>query len=495
VLSARKAALRAQHVRPFASLEVRGEIDGAGLQGGFRSWSNGSDARYDENVGARLDTTISTQHGTYIIDENGNVRQLRGLLARRRRTEEFIENDGFVSQPQNDTFLGPVQLPDGRNAYAIEVKPPGGLAETVAIDAASSMIDRISYTDEDGTATEDFFAYRVFSGALIAGREIDSNGDHAYDLERTVQKIVVDRPVESSVFEIPANNVIQTDKPVTVPLQEHDGHYYVQVRIHDRPFTFLIDTGAQAVVLDSRTAAAVGVKPEGHLEVAGAQRTGGLGVGNLSGLQIGSATLPLRVVSVLDLSHVTGDFQADGVLGYPFFASAEVTFDAAGKTMTFGKPGSLHPSGSPMAIDVDRRLVEMNGAVNGADGRFVIDTGNSGELLLFRPFMRDHAGLIPAGERQFANSYGVGGSVQAVTAIVDELDLGPYRFFNRYANLMLADQGAFADRFDAGNVGIGVLRNLVVTFDESNAKMYATPSRNFDDGRRRARTETLTIPY
>ena len=44
---------------------------------------------------------------------------------------------------------------------------------------------------------------------------------------------------------------------------------------------------------------------------------------------------------------------------------------------------------------------------------------------------------------------------------------------------------AFADRVDAGNVGLGVLRNFVATFDLGNAAMYVTPGSAFDDGRRR----------
>jgi hypothetical protein len=201
------------------------------------------------------------------------------------------------------------------------------------------------------------------------------------------------------------------------------------------------------------------------------------------------------MVTILDLHNVTGAYQADGVLGYPFFASAEVTFDAAGRAMTFGKPGTLHPHGEAFDVDVDRQLIEMQGKVNGISGRFVIDTGNSGELLLFSPFMKTHPNLLPTGERRFASSYGVGGPAQALFAIVDELDFGSYRFFNRYSNVMLAQQGAFADRFDAGNIGMGVLRNLVVTFDVANAKVYAAQSTAYDDGRFRTRTETLTIPY
>jgi hypothetical protein len=54
---------------------------------------------------------------------------------------------------------------------------------------------------------------------------------------------------------------------------------------------------------------------------------------------------------------------------------------------------------------------------------------------------------------------------------------------------MQSDQGAFADRFDAGNIGMAVLRNFVVTFDLANAKMYLQRSAAFDDGRYRPRLE------
>jgi hypothetical protein len=46
----------------------------------------------------------------------------------------------------------------------------------------------------------------------------------------------------------------------------------------------------------------------------------------------------------------------------------------------------------------------------------------------------------------------------------------------------VARAGAFADRVDAGNVGLGVLKNFVVTFDLGQAAMYLTPGAEFDDG-------------
>lgn len=489
VLAARKAALGALHVHPSKTLEVRGEVGGAGLEGAFHSWQMNGKARYDEQFGERRESSLRVGDREYVVNQSGNVRELHGLLLQRQRTEDFVDTGDFVSQPKYDTFAGVKQLSDGRSAYQIDVVPPDGQPETVYLDTKSLMIDRISYDEEDGTFTEDFYNYGRFGGVLVAQREVDSNGDHDYDVTRYSEKIIVDRLISDQVFAVPQTTVVQTDKPVTVPLSEHFGHYYTSVRVGKRNYTFLVDTGAQSVVLDTHVAQEQGLRTVGHLEVAGATRTGGLGIASLDSIQLGGATVPVHLVTVLNLHGATGQFDADGVLGYPFFAAAEVTIDPVAKTMTFGKPGSLKAAGEAIPVDVDRQLVELQGKVNGAQGRFVVDTGNSTELLIFDPFMRAHPYLVQPQGRHFANDYGVGGAVRAVSAIIDELDFGNYRLFNRYANLMLTQQGAFADRFDAGNIGMGVLRNFVVTFDLSNEQMYVQRSAAFDDGRYRARID------
>jgi hypothetical protein len=491
VLTARKTALAALHVQPPKTLEVRGVLVGSGLTGTFHSWQTGDRARNDEHIGGRAEESLRLGNDEYLVNESGNVRKLDGLLLQRQHTEDFIDDEGFVREPQYDKFDGQRQLPDGRSVYELTVSPPDGQPETLDLDAKTLMIDRISYDEEDGISTEDFFEYKTFAGALLAQKEVDSNGDHSYDVTRYAQFIDIDRPLKNSIFAVPENAEIQTDKPITVPLVEHQGHYYVHVTIGSRDYLFLLDTGAQSVVLDSHVAAEQNLKPEGHLEVAGAQRTGGMAIAKLDSLQIGGAVLPVRVVTVLNLQGATGSYNADGVLGYPFFASAEVSIDPAAGTMTFAKPGALHVKGDAIPVDTDRQLVEIQGKVNGVAGRFIVDTGNSTELLLLGPFMHAHPYVVEFQERQFANDYGVGGSVPAVSAIVDELDVGSYRLFNRYTNLMLADRGAFADRFDAGNIGMGVLKNFVSTFDIANSKIYLQRGAGFDDGRYRARYEHL----
>jgi predicted aspartyl protease len=493
ILAARKQALAVLHTHPVKTLEMRGAVTGVNLEGAFHSWQTNDNERYDEAIGDRFESSLRLGDRQFIINQSGNVREVRGILAQRQRTADFINSEQFSSETKYDHLDGAVTLPDGRQTYEVDVAPPQGQPEKVYIDAKSLMIDRIAYDANDGTSTEDYYDYKTFAGVLVAQREVDSNGDHAYDVTHTTTHVSVNKRIDPAIFTVPPSTVIETDKPVTVPLEEEEGHYYVRVGINGRTYKFLLDTGAQAIVLDAHVATEQHLVPQGRLQVSGAQRIGGLGFASLDSLQIGTATLPVHLVSVLDLRGVTGRFSADGILGYPFFAAAEVSIDAHSNTMTFARPGALKAVGATIPIDVDRELIEMQGKVNNVEGRFVVDTGNSTELLLFAPFMQAHPNLIDGGERHFAFNYGVGGSASAVAAIIDEIDMGDFRFFNRYASIMLTNQGAFADRFDAGNIGMAVLKNFVVTFDAANAKMYLERGSGFDDGRYRARTERMGI--
>jgi hypothetical protein len=135
--------------------------------------------------------------------------------------------------------------------------------------------------------------------------------------------------------------------------------------------------------------------------------------------------------------------------------------------------------------------------VNQVEGRFLLDTGNSNELLVFHRFAAAHPGLVPfsisrmqsdprgTSSFHFAENRGVGGSSSAVMAIVNQLELGPFKLYNRMTDVMLSDTGAFADRNEAGNIGLGSLRNFVITFDYASHTLYLDRPRWFDDGRYR----------
>lgn len=492
VLDAHLRAMRALGAGGVRTIETQGTVEGLGSTGTFHTWRDGDKERYDEAIGIRTQRTLRAGGREFVQNSNGDVRELRGLALRRQVTEDFIDSGDFARHPEYDTLLGSARLADGRNVVQLRVTPPGGEPYGLSLDATTSMVDEKAYVDGDSLETIDYDGYRVTDGALYATVMVESSGDRAYDITSRTTNVSVNRPIDAAVFAPLEPTVLDASAPVTLPLLFGDGHVFVRASAAGKPLLLLVDSGSQGIFLDTHAAARLGLKTQGTLEIRGAARTAGAGVAALDRIDLGAAALPVHVVSVADLSAVTYlGATVDGILGYPFFAASEVRVDPQRMTMTVAKPGSIPALGIALPIDTDRELPEVVARVNDkVDGRFLVDTGNSAELLLFHAFLQAHPGLVFYGAaRSFAQNRGVGGSSAAVPAFVDRLTLGPFNLYNRYANVMLADRGAFADGNDAGNLGFGSLRNFVFTLDLAAQTLYLEKTASFDDGRYRPRYE------
>jgi len=482
ILEAYDKATRARVLTTFESV---GTVTGEGLSGEFHSWRAGSKERDDQRLGPRAETTLRLGDHIFLRTASGNVRELTGYLRRRALTADFVERGAFLTAPERSTFVGFATL-DGELMWRLEVRAPGGEPETLWIDPASGLPARIEFLDGDGPTTIDMSDWRSVAGRVFPFRMVTSDGERAFDVVQQTTSISVDMPISPDIFAPLHNRTIQAAGVQTVPLFERDSHVACSVAIAGKSYDFLLDTGAQSVLLDSAVARAAGLAEMGALEVRGAGRSGGLHILNLPRLDIGGAHLDDLVATSLDLRGALGGIsRLDGILGFPFFASALVELDFAHNTMRFGEPGSFVPRGERIQLDLDRGLVEaMFRLDNSLEAPFIIDTGNSGELLLYRPFIAAHPGIVPFSSVAVSN-YGIGGTAPTYRSSLDELALGDVSLYHRVADVVMAEKGAFADRVDAGNIGLGILKNFVVTFDLSNDALYLEKGDRFDDGRLR----------
>jgi predicted aspartyl protease len=480
---------RATHDTGLRTFESSGTVTGEGLNGEFHSWRAGGNERNDERLGPRSETTLRLGQRLYLRTANGNVRELTGFLRRRALTADFVDSGAFVAAPGRSKFLGFGVL-DGVRAWRLEVCADGGEPETLWIDTLSGLPLRVEYLDGDGPTTIDFSDWREVDGHRFAFKMVTSDGERQFDVVAQTTALAVDKPVAPEVFEPLHNRAIQTDVVQTVPLAERNSHLTCRVAISGKEYDFLLDTGAQSVLLDSRVARDAGLSELGALEVRGVGRTGGLHVLNLPRIDIGLAHLDDIVASSIDLrGSLGGAARLDGILGMPFFASALVEIDFAHHAMRFGVPGSFVPHGQRVPLDGDRGLVEAVFRLDGSiDAPFIVDTGNSGELLLYGPFVTAHPSIVPYSRSVVAN-YGIGGAAPTYRSSLDELLLGNVPLYHRIADVVTSTKGAFADRIDAGNVGLGILHNFIVTFDVTNGALYLEKGDAFDDGRLRTVTE------
>ncbi len=472
-------------VRAATKLETAGTIEGAGLAGIFHTWVDGDRERDEQSLGPRTDTTVRVGDRVYDENSDGNVRRFSGIMLRRTRTEVFIDSGDFARAPEHCVARGRAVV-GGREAYALDVTAPGGETQTLYLDASTWLPLRIAYDEDDGRRTVDLSDWRTVEGRRYPFLTVSSDGDRAFDVTQKTAWVAADRAIDQNLFEVPKGHTIDMAAPQTIALTLRDGHLFAPVEIAGKHYTFLVDTGAQSILIDSRVAREAGLTSEGALEASGAQRTGGLGVARLATLGIGNGKLHDLVVTTLDLGRSTeGAFPIDGLLGYPFFAEATVTLDTLKPAMTFGPPGSFKPAGNKIAIEIDREFPEASFRVNRqVTAPFIVDTGSAAEVLLYRPFVDAHAGLVPA-TLSSRRSYGIGGAAPSYHTSLDVLELGGFELFHADADVMLATRGAFADRFDAGNVGIGVLKNFSISFDYDNDAMYVQSNAAFNDGRHR----------
>jgi hypothetical protein len=476
------AYAHAMHSDDVATFVADGTLAGDGLTGTFHLARANGNEREDDVIGPEHQTSLRLGDRVYVRDANGNVRELRGFLYRQALTEEFIGSGAFAAHPANARFVGWGKFGHTR-AWRLEVRADGGEPETLWIDPDSGLPLQLEYIDGDGSSFVRYSDWRTIDGHVLAFRSVQSDGDPRFDTVQQTTSVTIDRPVDATTFAPLTPRALIKGPVQTVPLIERNGHVGVTVRVAGRDWFFLLDTGAQGIVVDTSVVALAGILPEGRLEVLGATRSGGLGLATLPSIEIGSSSIDGLAVSVLDLGASSmGRLHADGILGYPFFASALVELDFAKHVMRFGPPGSFVPRGERIELDVDRELAEASLAANGVTAPFIIDTGNSGEMFLYQPFVDAHASLVPV-STSASVTYGLGGTNKTYMTTLDVLDVGSVPLYHRAVDVILATKGAFADRVDAGNVGLGVLRNFVTTFDFANRAMYVAPGDDFDDRR------------
>ena len=267
---------------------------------------------------------------------------------------------------------------------------------------------------------------------------------------------------------------------VQLPIQVRSGHVYVDVEINGKgPFHFLFDTGALNV-LTPAAAKRLDLAVRGDVEATGTGGAQGGGSAKVDSVQLGGLTLSNQTFYVLDLPPGTSDAApVDGLIGFDWLDRFPARLDYAKATLTFypDKGARYVGPAAPTRLYFRGRTPQINGKVDGIDGRFSIDTGSSGSLTLSAPFVADHDLAMRYHARtRVMSARGIGGPVYARLARAELLDLGGATARRPVTFLSQQTTGTSARQDTAGNIGFGVLRQFTLFFDYPRKQIYFEPN-------------------
>lgn len=265
---------------------------------------------------------------------------------------------------------------------------------------------------------------------------------------------------------------------VTIPFEPCAGHICIAVRLNGAgPFRFLLDTGSRNVITRTvfdqlkltKTASAT-IQGSGYATERGAVAT--VRETRLAGLT-------LREQAFIVIPPAAGAAAAreaalDGTLGAEWFQRCPILIDYAAHSLTLYDPARFHYTGrgKPAPLSFSGLTPQIDGQLDGIQGRFTIDTGSDLHLTLSTGFVASHDLLDKYSPAGVVHSIGMGGPSTLLTGQAGTLTLGGIAIARPRLEFPTLSLGAFAASDVAGNLGDGILRQMNWLFDYRQRTVY-----------------------
>jgi hypothetical protein len=260
----------------------------------------------------------------------------------------------------------------------------------------------------------------------------------------------------------------------------------VRVRFHRGSLPLIFDSGGGNYVtpqgakqLELRTAGGLPVEGVGN----GSVNASFASVGTIA---LGSALLDDQhfVVAPLPyaLVHEGRGVEADGLVGAEFLQSFRTTIDFDAQRLRFERfaRAAAVPRGAVVEpVLSDGAHAYVRATVDGISGIFLLDTGDNGDITVFRQFATAHHLLRGKGLR-YLGIGGVGGHLGYERYRLRTFALGGGTMHSPPVTVSDASAGAFASRSVAGNIGLRVISRYAVTFDLRRQTVTFVPGKRID---------------
>jgi predicted aspartyl protease len=365
--------------------------------------------------------------------------------------------------------------------HVIEATPQGGAPIELWFDDANGLLAKTKYQSGPNTVVTTYDDYRGVSGLMFPFHEVIDVGDPRNLVTITTTDVHIRNGVGDEAFARPRTDDRLTIAATTeVPFDLVNNHIYIHAQVDGKPVRMIVDTGGLNL-LTPAAAAKLGLAASGKMAARGAgEKQIDLAYANGTSLEVGAVKLAHPVFYVIDLGAldaVEGEL-FDGLVGFELFQRLAVRIDYPGHKLVLSKRDDFTPPAGAIAVpfELRDRTPVISGEIDGIAARITIDTGARNSLSTTSPFTKQHE-LEKRYQPKFetVTGWGVGGPVKGKPVRFKRVKMGEVSVDDVAGDLFTGAQGALADPDSSANLGGGILRRFVVTFDYRDKKMYLQP--------------------
>jgi predicted aspartyl protease len=447
----------------FRSMRISGTVTGADGEKieAFVTLSKGLAYRTSTTLihdGGIVEQSGFTGNLFWHSDLNGFTTPIFGDYAKFLASATVLQLEGTTELPAS--FVETKTI-DGKAVDVVRVTLTNGDPIDLAIDPQSGAYVQATIDPEGAYET----TYHIVSYRdALPGKKVI--GSFRIDEEKSIRSLVSVEPngaVTDQDLHPPAPSASWTygdSEPAPITLTRH--RILVDATVNGVKGRFILDTGANAIVLDETFAdRAKAPAFEGHSQASTMRGPVQTRVRRTDTIAFGSATLHNALVFSEDFrAH---DFfgldraEYAGLIGYDLFADAVVKLDVYGSKMTILDPSTdlSETRGIALLVDLSQGVPAIPMTLNKTIAvNAFLDTGNPG-IIFFGPELVKKRHL----------------KIFAGCGNIDSLTIGPITY---------AGQAACEWGFAANDMllGFDFLKHFDYVFDYPHGRMFMTPNKN-----------------
>jgi hypothetical protein len=473
-----------------------------GIPGHVEEWLDRGGWRRVTTQGARLREEVCRGDVAWVKDWNGKVLELQGRDRRDQLTAAYIEGLLFGETARGVLADGQAELAGAAAAQpnlVIRLSPKDGVPFDLFVDKATGFPAKIVRKSFDDEVTLELSDWRSVGGRKFPFSMRQSTGKSAGESSSTVREVVAGRRAVS--FARPGDGprdfkFAKGSAALGIPFNFENDHLMVQGRVNgSKPLWFMLDTGAEATIVNRGRLAELGLQPFGVSSISGGGNSTEFAFADVARLEIGGATLLNQRDGVIDLGGLERIYgmPMGGLLGYDFFSRfvVRVNYDAKTIDLLEPSPHAYRSSGTriPFILEGGQPHIPSRISVPTVppiDADLIVDAGAADTVNLNAPFVKANRLLelarktpapgpntLAGSEKEFFAQTSVRGRLQSVS-------LGPFELKDIPSNLMVNTKGAYASECFSGVIGEGVLHRFNTIYDYSKNVMILEPNAELD---------------